>query len=54
MGDFYFRKGAGRVKQHMDGLWYSRQSALFPHLLGAEVCMAAGTVPVPWDWFGVK
>lgn len=36
------------------GLWYSLQSTLFPHLLGAEVCMAASTVPVPWDWLGVK
>lgn len=36
------------------GLWYSLQSTLFPHLLGAEVRMAASTVPVPWDWLGVE
>lgn len=42
------RSGSARARR------YSRQAAVFPHLLGAEVCMAASTVPVPGDRFGVK
>lgn len=30
------------------------QSTIFPHLFCAEVGVAAGTIPVPWDRFGVK
>lgn len=30
------------------------QSAVVSHLLCAEVGVAAGAVPVPWDWFGVE
>lgn len=30
------------------------QSVILSHLLCAEVGVAAGTVPVPWDGFGVK
>lgn len=30
------------------------QSAVFSHVLCAKVGVAAGTVPVPWDRFGVK
>lgn len=42
------RSGSARARR------YSRQAAFFPHLLGAEVCVAASTVPVPGDGFGVK
>lgn len=33
---------------------YSLESVFFPHLQGADVCVAAGAVPVAFHWFGVQ
>lgn len=33
---------------------YSLESIFFPHLQSADICVAAGTVPVALHWFGVQ
>lgn len=33
---------------------YSLESVFFPHLQGADICVAAGAVPVALHWFGVQ
>lgn len=38
----------------LDGILDFLQTAFVPHLLGAEVGVAASTIPVPRDWLGVK
>jgi len=38
----------------LDSILNVLHTTLFSHLLGGDVCVETGTVPVTWDWFGME